>query len=551
MALSSDLISQFAKITKDEDKKPSEATVNGTIVEYNGENYVQLDGSDLLTPISTTTDNKPGNRVTVLVKNHTATVSGNISSPSASSSDLKDTNTKIEEIGNQISAFEIVIADKVDTKEFNAEKARIEELRTDNVVIKKTLEANKASIDDLEADNVKINQTLEANQATIKELDTTKLDAEIANVTYATIKGLEATNLEVYNLKVTHGNFANLTTQNFTAIHATIKELDAEKISAKDIEGKYANIDFSNIGEAAIEKIFADSGLIKDLVVGDGTITGNLVGVTIKGDLIEGGTVVADKLVVKGKDGLYYKLNTDGVKTETEQTEYNSLNGSIITANSITATKISVDDLVAFDATIGGFNITENSLYSGVKSGVDNTTRGIYLDNEGQMAIGDASNFVKYYKDADGKYKLEISAASIKIGSSNTSVETIVKDAQEAVNKVNDLEERANSGEFAGEDATVLRIDSSRGTVFKNNAVSTVLSVVIYRGSKRITDITALKAEYGNSAYLEWQWQRMGESTFGTILSTDSRLSNGGFSFTLSPDDVDTKVVFMCQLITD
>ena len=38
-----------------------------------------------------------------------------------------------------------------------------------------------------------------------------------------------------------------------------------------------------------------------------------------------------------------------------------------------------------------------------------------------------------------------------------------------------------------GEDATVLRIDSSRGTVFKNNAVSTVLSAVIYHGERSPT----------------------------------------------------------------
>ena len=65
-------------------------------------------------------------------------------------------------------------------------------------------------------------------------------------------------------------------------------------------------------------------------------------------------------MVVKGSDGLYYKLNTDGSTVESEQTEYNSLNGSVITAKSITATKISVDDLVAFGATIGGFNITKS-----------------------------------------------------------------------------------------------------------------------------------------------------------------------------------------------
>lgn len=101
----------------------------------------------------------------------------------------------------------------------------------------------------------------------------------------------------------------------------------------------------------------------------------------------------------------------------------------------------------------------------------------------------------------------------------------------------------------SGEDAAVLRIDSSRGTVFKNNAVATVLSAVIYYGPQRITNIDDLHAAFGQGAYLEWKWQKINEDTFGTILSTDSRIGDGGFTFTLSPDDVDTKVTFICELI--
>lgn len=102
-----------------------------------------------------------------------------------------------------------------------------------------------------------------------------------------------------------------------------------------------------------------------------------------------------------------------------------------------------------------------------------------------------------------------------------------------------------------GEDATTLRIDSSRGTVFKNNEISTVLSAVVYKGAKRITDISALKEEYGGSAYLQWSWQRMGENAFGTILNSDNRIGADGFTLTLTPADVDAKAVFMCQLITE
>lgn len=102
-----------------------------------------------------------------------------------------------------------------------------------------------------------------------------------------------------------------------------------------------------------------------------------------------------------------------------------------------------------------------------------------------------------------------------------------------------------------GQDAVTLRIDSSRGTVFKNSDVSTTLKVVIFKGGKTITDAASMRAEFGSTAYLEWHWQRIGEETFGTILATDSRISDEGFALSLSPSDVDTKVVFKCQLVTE
>lgn len=100
-----------------------------------------------------------------------------------------------------------------------------------------------------------------------------------------------------------------------------------------------------------------------------------------------------------------------------------------------------------------------------------------------------------------------------------------------------------------GEDATVMRIDSSRGTVFKNNTVSTTLTVTIYHGENRITDKEALTEQFGSNARLEWSWQRIGESTYGVISADDSRLHDDGFSLVLTPSDVDTKATFMCKLI--
>lgn len=422
MALSNELISQFAKITTEKEETKTEEVVYGTTVSYNGTVYVKLDGSDRLTPITSTTVVKPDERVTVMIKDHSAIVTGNISSPSARNSD-------VEELGTQISEFDTIIANKVDTEELNATNARIDTLNTDTVNIRKDLNAANANIETLTADNVTINETLNAQSASIDNLEANKLSVEIADAKYATIENLEATNISVNNLSGTYADFKNTTTTKLAAVDASIENLETNKLSAASADLKYANIDFSNIGQAAIEEFYAKSGIIKDLTIEGGTITGELVGVTIKGDLIEGGTVVADKLVVKGENGLYYKLNTDGVTTEAQQTEYNSLNGSVITAKSIAATKISVTDLVAFDATIGGFKITENSIYSGTKESASNTTRGIYLDNDGQAVFGDASNYLKYYKDTDNTYKLAISASSIYLSASNKDVGTMVTEA--------------------------------------------------------------------------------------------------------------------------
>lgn len=539
MALSSELISQFVKATKDDSSNDNnESTVYGTVKEYNGKKYVQLDGSDLLTPISSTTDTKADERVTVMIKNHTATVTGNISSPAARTDD-------VQEIGSKISEFEVVIADKVDTKELNAERARIDNLVSENVIIRGKLDANTANIKELTADSVKVNDTLTAHKADIEDLQAKNATIDGTLTAHkASIDDLTADNATINSTLNAHkANIDDLTADNatikgnLTAAEANIEDLKANKLSATDADLKYANIDFTNINQAAVEKIFSDSGIIKDLIVSEGKITGELVGVTIKGDLIEGNTIVADKLVVKGSDGLYYKLNTDGVTTESEQTEYNSLNGTVIQAKSITATKIAVDDLVAFDATIGGFNITESSIYSGVKNSVNNTTRGIYMDNTGQIAFGDGSNYLKYYKDTDGSYKLAISARSIKMGASGKNVEEAINDVKADIDNVRD------------EITTLLRIESSRGTVFKSDRVATVLSVVLYHGKQRITDSATMKQVFGDKAYLQWKWQRLDDESFGILSSSDSRFGDNGFTFTLSPDDVDTKVTFMCELM--
>ena len=90
MDLNSILVSEFAKITNDDKKTTNEgATVYGTYRVDGDGAYVQIDGSDTRTPVATTSEARNGDRVTVLIKNHRAIITGNLTDPSASSETVR------------------------------------------------------------------------------------------------------------------------------------------------------------------------------------------------------------------------------------------------------------------------------------------------------------------------------------------------------------------------------------------------------------------------------------------------------------------------------
>lgn len=269
MGLSTDLISQFVKVTNDNTKKNKESTTAyGTVkVDSGNQKYVQLDGSEVSTPVTMAVSAKDGDRVIVTIKNHTATVTGNISDPSASSetvSGLTDNTDKITEL-------EVAVAKRITTETFNAAKADIEQLQADKVVIQKSLEASQADISNLKAGTVTISEKLDANEASIKDLEANKLSVEAAEATYATIENLNATNATIHNLETTYGNFVDLTTDELKAINASIKKLDAEKLSAADAEITYATIAELTAAKGSISILESDVSDINTLIFGSAT----------------------------------------------------------------------------------------------------------------------------------------------------------------------------------------------------------------------------------------------------------------------------------------
>ena len=210
MSLSYDVISEFVKITNDKKEKPKEETVYATIVQTSDGKYVKIDGSDLVTPTETTTDIEDGERVTVLIKDHSAIITGNISSPSASTNRVNNLSNVVNE---KIGVFETVIADKVDTNELHAYKAEIEHLI-----------AGKAEIDDLKA-----------NTAEIK----------ILNAEFANIKTLVNGNLTSDNILAFH-----ITSDKVTMEDAFIKDAMIDTVNAAKINAGQLNTNMVSIGSS-------------------------------------------------------------------------------------------------------------------------------------------------------------------------------------------------------------------------------------------------------------------------------------------------------------
>lgn len=474
MGLSSDLISQFVKITNDTNKSKKETTAYGTVVDYNGGTYVRLDGSDLLTPMTKTVGVKDGDRVTISIKDHTATVTGNISSPSASSSELKAVDDKV---GN----FTTVI-----TKELIAQSAKIEDLTADNVTIKDKLTANEGYISDLQADNLTINKKLTANEAEVKKLTADYAEINSLVAKKASVDDLEAINASVHNLASDYGNFKELTTDKFIANEASIKKLDTDKANITDLnaataeidkllakkasiddldatnaridtltasqittdylKANYANIDLANVNNTWIQNGIIKNGAIGEAAIHEGAITNAKIAdatieaakiKSINADTITAGTLKTNRLIITGEDG------TDSIVKA-----INTANG-VAEANStkIQAASIDVVDLSAFNAKIAQFILKDNAIYSG-KTSITDPTSGIYISTTG-IGVGDGSlnnlneTPVQIYANGFTRIKgkngylilntatgdLDINATTLKIGSKTVASNEDVTDA--------------------------------------------------------------------------------------------------------------------------
>ena len=374
-------------------------------------------------------------------------------------------------------------------------------------------------------------------QACVEALTSGSLEAMTAK-----IQSLEASDIQTDTLAAALAAFTVITAGTATFDAATVQHLVAEAL----------NLEFGVGDDVFINNLKVAYAQVVSAAIGNLCIKAS-DGFYYTIDVDADGKVTASKTTVTQGEIAFGQTESGAVILETDITAASLNTGNLMATyalvNKIDAARIDVDQLMARQAFIdalytsqiyGGQSLefiigSQNDAIQAAKDAADAAVAQVqvlYASGPSSAVAPAAGWSTVAPAHQEGQYVWQKTVTTFNNGATESSMPTCLSGAD-------------------GEPATTLRIDSSRGTVFKNNAVSTVLSAVIYRGGVRITDMNTLRSTFGSGAYLQWSWQRLDEERFGVISASDSRLINDGFSFVLSADDVDTKVTFMCELITN
>ena len=99
-----------------------------------------------------------------------------------------------------------------------------------------------------------------------------------------------------------------------------------------------------------------------------------------------------------------------------------------------------------------------------------------------------------------------------------------------------------------GEDAILLNIHSSNGLTFKNTKIATTFTVTIHVAGNLIDTSQKMHDYFGERAQIRWKVRYETDDDYSYIPDDDPRLSDNGFIFTLTADDISNRATFDCEL---
>lgn len=343
--LSNALVREFAEVMEVPQTEKTEKFLYGTIKNNGESSYVKFDGSDFLTPITSAMGYEDGDRVMVMMKDHRAIVTSNMTSPGVSQKYVKENCASFDMVSAINARIDILDAGVVKTSELDAAIANIGYLKSDYADLK------YASISSLNASNAEIENL---KSTTIK---TTELYAKVADLDY-----IKSDHADIVNLKSTMITTDTLKSEIAKIGYLTADEADIRYLTVSTADTKFLHADMSDMDIAKIQTLFATAGIVSDMTIKDGHITGVLDSVTVNANSITTGTLSVDRLVIRGSEkSLVYELNNISGALQTKSVD--TLNGEIFTQRTITADKLVAKSITSNEIKAG--TITSDEIAAG------------------------------------------------------------------------------------------------------------------------------------------------------------------------------------------
>ena len=503
MGLSYDLISEFVKITNDKKEGPKEGTVYATVVNSTGGKYVKIDGSDLLTPIDTTTGIEDGERVTVMIKDHKATVTGNITSPSVGKGTVNSlVGTVVDENLVGINAdIENLIAKNAYLENVFAQNSVIIDSKIENLVAKDTYLENTyaenatiidSKIENLEATDSRIENSVIENfqviDGVVQDLKATNADIKVLNADFAQIKTLVNGNLTSDNIL----SF-NLTSEKVTVDDAFIKDAMIDTISAGKINAGKINTNSVSIGSEDGGMLI--TGSTQQFMDKNGNVRIQ-IGKDASGDFT---------FILYGENG----------------------QGQLINQNGITASAIGdgliVNNMVSDNAAISGGKLDISSVITEINGDTSTTIKSskIYL-NEQNQSLEVAFNSLKTKVDTIQEITIEgdltaiveqVQSNTSKIEANKNSISTLISEDTVIKKQVTDLQ-----GTVAKNEETL----SAKYTSLSQNLDGFKTTVAdTYATKSSVTDIVDnIEANYSTTSVMNSAIEQKAQEISASVSST-------------------------------
>lgn len=372
MSINRSILSEFIKATND-NKETKQTQLYGTVVTQGNSKCVKIDGSEIVTPVRSITDIKDEERVMVSIKDHMATVTGNMTNPSVGNDRVESAEGKIDRFDHLFAgnitaeniAADSITADKILAGSITTDKLMAESIIADKIAANAieskhikadTIESSHIKANTIESDHIKAN-TIESDHIQSNTINSNHINSNTINSDHIVAGSITSENIATGTITAGSGIIAE------GAIgSAQISSLDVAKLESGTIDTSkiyIAGADghlqlkgnrlqvFDGLGNRAVERVS----------VGDVNGDGSKFGLRVRG--ADGETILLDE------NGVTSEGITDGSITNNKISDDANIDGAKLNINSVVS-KINEDGTEVIKGTkisVNGTNL-ESKLYT-------------------------------------------------------------------------------------------------------------------------------------------------------------------------------------------